>query len=536
MSVLDVPQVVCWCKSLAPAIGSDMAKKVSEYVARKQLDGDHLAEVLRLPQDFISDAQIDGLTMIPANKVRKAWFKEASSRESCSAREHSPICDSPAKASETENLEPSYSLPSLSSTAPPGLSMEDACPSSSESLVSLTLVNHDTAENRVGLGSSSQVQPARRVLTDGTKSTDKLVPPPSRAPPLPVSRRASTICFERPALHREASAQSRLHFDSISSVSSHPSGEQNLTAMLWLQAVIDRLASKANLDRRSAYREIEDLLPEWMWTQLWGAVERTAPKRDPSTKCGSSDGERTIGRSSEIHSSLATTPDSLPVILDSEEHECLASSEDSEALVESHPPPSGGPMKRRKRLAPKAPSREVSKDALAGMEILRMAMAGIDMPSSRSLAHDAGLARQMMTAKRPLAAASRLKGARKSSPRAGGPRGRPSMIDTKSPPMCRPSIGGDKSPEQLAEWIRTLPSTQIPSPKLSELADTILCNGIDGSQMSSSAGLRDLGICNPLESRKLDRFWQNVLAETQAAKFARDNAVQIRTGGVQVAL
>lgn len=148
----------------------------------------------------------------------------------------------------------------------------------------------------------------------------------------------------------------------------------------------------------------------------------------------------------------------------------------------------------------------------------------------------------------------------------GEPKKRPSIIESRGSPTCRPSIGGDKNPEQLAEWIRALPSTQIPSlffryrgsiklselsgPKLSELADTILSNGIDGPQMTGSAGLRDLGnvsdsillqsvlsgICNPLESRKLDRFWQNVLAETRAAECARDNAGHIRTGGIQVTL
>lgn len=109
--------------------------------------------------------------------------------------------------------------------------------------------------------------------------------------------------------------------------------QQNLTAMLWLQAVIDRLASrvialttrfhtslhsgKANLDRRSAYREIEDLLPEWMWNHLWGAVETTVPKRESGS---SSDGDTSGAPPATLfgHQSswqVLTTARRLPLLL-----------------------------------------------------------------------------------------------------------------------------------------------------------------------------------------------------------------------------
>ncbi|KAF4707923.1 hypothetical protein FOZ63_018016, partial [Perkinsus olseni] len=139
------------------------------------LDGDHLAEVLRLPQDFISDAQIDGLTMIPANKVRKAWFKEfpltrEPSRESCSLREHSPpppMWDSPAAASET-SLEPCPSLPSMTSTAPP------------VPAVGGTDAASDSAAEIVTLYAPAALAPRRQEAP--------VPPPPSRAPPPPRSR------------------------------------------------------------------------------------------------------------------------------------------------------------------------------------------------------------------------------------------------------------------------------------------------------------------------------------------------------------
>ncbi|KAF4657396.1 hypothetical protein FOZ61_006287 [Perkinsus olseni] len=476
MAELDVSQVVCWCKSLAPAVGSDMAKKIGEYVARRRLDGDHLAEVLRLPQDFISDAQIDGLTMIPANKVRKAWFKEfpltrEPSRDSCSLREHSPsppMWDSPAAASET-SLEPCPSLPSMTSTAPPVLVVggTDAASDSAAEIVTL----YAPAPLAEACKTVAQQAPRRQEAP--------VPPPPSRAPPLPRSRRDSTNTGPGSghSVEQFTGCEGRLEApDFVPTASSTGGGPQhNLTAMLWMQAVIDRLAStdlllamillgRANLDRRTAYREIEDLLPEWMWNHLWGAVETSGTKRDSGS---SSDGN--------------TSP----------------------------------------------------KEALVGLEILRAALAGTGIPTC-VVRREPGRSRER-TARNSLAKAPSSRNIRRSSV-VKEPKKRPAMIDTKSSPTCRPSIGGDKNPEQLAEWIRTLPSTQIPSPKLSELADTIVSNGIDGAQMSSSGGLRDLGICNPLESRKLDRFWRNVLAETRAAECARDNAGQIRTGGVQVAL
>ncbi|KAF4713357.1 hypothetical protein FOZ62_031933 [Perkinsus olseni] len=529
MAELDVSQVVCWCKSLAPAVGSDMAKKIGEYVARRRLDGDHLAEVLRLPQDFISDAQIDGLTMIPANKVRKAWFKEfpltrEPSRESCSLREHSPpppMWDSPAAASET-SLEPCPSLPSMASTAPPvpAVGGTDAASNSAAEIVTL-------------YAPAAPAETCKTVAQQAPRRQEAPVPPPpSRAPPPPRSRRDSTDT--RPgsghSVEQLTGREGRLEApDFVPTASSTGGGPQhNLTAMLWMQAVIDRLASKANLDRRTAYREIEYLLPEWMWNHLWGAVETSGTKRDSGS---SSDGNTSANYG--VASSLSATPDSVAVIPDAERIKgtgCSVSSENDDA---GSLPRSVGPRRRRKRAAPKKAPRESPKEVLVGLEILRAALAGTGIPT-RAVRREPGRSRER-TARNSLAKAPSLRNVRRSSV-VKELKKRPAMIDTKSSPTCRPSIGGDKNPEQLAEWIRTLPSTQIPSPKLSELADTIVSNGIDGAQMSSSAGLRDLGICNPLESRKLDRFWRNVLAETRAAECARDNAGQIRTGGVQVAL
>ncbi|KAF4659980.1 hypothetical protein FOL46_006363 [Perkinsus olseni] len=442
MAELDVSQVVCWCKSLAPAVGSDMAKKIGEYVARRRLDGDHLAEVLRLPQDFISDAQIDGLTMIPANKGTFQGFLLTSRAFAIAA----------------------------------DVGLSGCCIRDESRAMSLFAFYDEHRATKLTI----QAEACKTVAQQAPRRQEAPVPPPpSRAPPLPRSRRDSTNTGPGSghSVEQFTGCEGRLEApDFVPTASSTGGGPQhNLTAMLWMQAVIDRLAStdlllamillgRANLDRRTAYREIEDLLPEWMWNHLWGAVETSGTKRDSGS---SSDGN--------------TSP----------------------------------------------------KEALVGLEILRAALAGTGIPTC-VVRREPGRSRER-TARNSLAKAPSSRNIRRSSV-VKEPKKRPAMIDTKSSPTCRPSIGGDKNPEQLAEWIRTLPSTQIPSPKLSELADTIVSNGIDGAQMSSSGGLRDLGICNPLESRKLDRFWRNVLAETRAAECARDNAGQIRTGGVQVAL
>lgn len=111
------------------------------------------------------------------------------------------------------------------------------------------------------------------------------------------------------------------------------------------------------------------------------------------------------------------------------------------------------------------------------------------------------------------------------------PNGR-SAVDTSPAfkPRCEPIDTSGHDPSEIAEWIRSLPDSQVPEAQRKALAETIEERHIYGAQFTDLAGksaiLVEYGLSSPQQAVKVRKAWEQVLREDEFKQVAYENATQ----------